>query len=301
MIRPRLVVQRASAVLLLGAVLLCAPPASAYVRYRTGAGVPLAWPRSCVAVTAYPSNFADMSPDEVLAAVAGAAAAWSAAGPDGCTSLAIAAGASLAAPPEAAFDGRNSIVFRTDRWCSPADAPGTCSYDPEMLALTTLTFADDGGIRDGDIEVNAVSFAWGDLVLHPGAIAEYDLQDALAHELGHLIGLDHPCTFTTGSDTAPLDNNGDPAPACAGAPAALTEATMFPTVDPGEISKRTLAPDDQQAVCDIYPASGAPTVCPATPPAAGCAIAPARAPGATAWVTLMALLAVVRRRLVAKS
>jgi MYXO-CTERM domain-containing protein len=34
---------------------------------------------------------------------------------------------------------------------------------------------------------------------------------------------------------------------------ALPEATMFAVYEPGSIEQRTLAPDDQDAVCTIYP------------------------------------------------
>ena len=36
---------------------------------------------------------------------------------------------------------------------------------------------------------------------------------------------------------------------------------MFPSAESGDVDKRTLAPDDQRAVCEIYPAADDPNVC----------------------------------------
>ena len=46
---------------------------------------------------------------------------------------------------------------------------------------------------------------------------------------------------------------------------------MFPTIDPGDISKRVLSPEAVRALCEIYP-SGKPATC-APPTGSGCAIA----------------------------
>jgi hypothetical protein len=115
-------------------------------------------------------------------------------------------------------------------------------------------------IKDADTEINGAHHQWADLVAHPelatAGTSYLDLQSALAHEMGHLIGLDHPCV-PAGTNPRPVDNLGTPVPDCSSAPAAVMATTMFPAQTPGDVSKRDLAPDDQQAVCDIYPASAA--------------------------------------------
>jgi len=96
--------------------------------------------------------------------------------------------------PVARYDYKNSLVFRTTTWCAPSDAAGTCSYDAAALAITSVFVnKKDGHIRDADIEVNSKNFIWTDLDIDPTAHGKQDLQNALAHEMGHLVGLDHTC------------------------------------------------------------------------------------------------------------
>jgi MYXO-CTERM domain-containing protein len=75
---------------------------------------------------------------------------------------------------------------------------------------------------------------------------------------------------------------------------------MFPSANPGDIDKRDLAPDDQQAVCDIYPASQDPMTCAPSqndpPGGCGCAAGGAPEPAAAALVILAAALLATRAR-----
>jgi MYXO-CTERM domain-containing protein len=127
-----------------------------------------------------------------------------------------------------------------------------------------------GVIRDADIEINAFHFSWADLVAHPDLRGNgqpfHDLQNALTHEMGHLIGLDHTC-YVQGPP--PLDNTGAPITDCASASAAVVATTMFPSANPGDVEKRTLEPDDRAGVCGIYPAAA-----PRCPPGAACTCPP---------------------------
>jgi hypothetical protein len=73
--------------------------------------------------------------------------------------------------------------------------------------------------------------------------------------MGHFIGLDHTCYFPDPMHPRPVDNNGNRVPDCGdpNLPDSIRATTMFASADPGDTSKRTLEPDDQQAVCDAYP------------------------------------------------
>jgi hypothetical protein len=296
---------RAAAALALAGLGLCgvARPAAAYVRYRTATtNAPFAWPQTCVGITAYPQSMADvngnmdLTHEQIMKASAASAAAWSAE-QNPCSFLAISVVPSTAETPIARYDYKNSLVFRTESWCAPSDSPGTCSYDAAALAITSV-FANKttGQIRDADIEVNARFFIWADLDTDTGAVGKQDLQNALTHEMGHLIGLDHTCYIT---GPAPVDQNGQPIPSCDSASAAVRATTMFASAEPGDLEKRTLAPDDKQAICDMYPIANDPKSCGGDE---GCAVAPgrSRAPETVAVALAVALagafVAASRRR-----
>jgi hypothetical protein len=76
-----------------------------------------------------------------------------------------------------------------------------------------------------------------------------DLQNTVTHEVGHFVGLAHPCTTTGGSAGVP---------SCSATPPpgeiAYALRTMAPTTTPGDVLKRDLSSDDVAGVCDIYPA-----------------------------------------------
>ncbi len=175
-----------------------------------------------------------------------------------------------------------------------------CSYAPEALAITSV-FVDksNGHIVDGDIEVNAKNFVWTDLDADPAGKGKQDLQNALTHEMGHLIGLDHTCYAPGTAGGPPLDNKGVAIPSCDNAPAAVQATTMFASAIPGDTAKRTLATDDIQAICDIYPPAMDPMKCPLKdepPPKTGCALAPAAPGGGAAALAALAALALAARR-----
>jgi len=288
-----------------------ARPAEAYVRYTSASGKAFKWPQSCVPMTVYPDDLTSMmTVDEVLSDVTAAAATWGNVS-DACTYLSIDITSAMGTTPRAINDGHNNVIFRASSWCKQT-ASGDCdpavSYDPAALALTSVSASTSSGtIRDADLEVNAFHFRWADLVVHPElrgpGMTIHDLQNALTHEMGHVIGLDHTCYL----QPPPLiDNNGNPTPDCADASPDVLATTMFPSANPGDIDKRTLAPDDQQAVCDIYPAAMDPMVCaPTTTNSSlqGCSSCAtgggARTPGAAlamATTGLAALLALRARR-----
>jgi hypothetical protein len=141
----------------------------------------------------------------------------------------------------------------------------TWPHEPEAAALTTVTFVDkagissDGQILDSDIEMNGVNFHFAT----SGAKSQTDVENTLTHELGHLLGLDHPCDDGSRSPV-PVDHTGATIPKCdpvSKLSLAIKQSTMFNFTDPGDTEKRTPEADDILGICDTYPKEQDPGVC----------------------------------------
>ena len=92
--------------------------------------------------------------------------------------------------------------------------------------MTTTTYdANTGRIYDADIEFNEQHFVFDTA----GATDRYDLQSVVAHEAGHVLGLDH---------------------------SEFWDATMYGHINAGELDKRDLEPDDVAGLCSIYAPGG---------------------------------------------
>ena len=152
-----------------------------------------------------------------------------------------------------ALDHHNRIVVRTSDW--PAIVA------PETLALTTVLYdRSSGSILDADTDLNASQHTFSASEVPPSG--DDDLQNTLTHEMGHLLGFAHSPDVT---------------------------ATMYASAQPGETSKRDLAPDDVHAICETYP-TGAMT--PTTVPpmnTSSCAVSRDRSIS-TMWIALAALI-----------
>jgi len=151
------------------------------------------------------------------------------------------------------------------------------SYPPTAIALTTITYnVADGAILDADVELNGAAFSFGTTC----AAGLADIQNTVAHETGHMLGLDHT---------------------------SVAGATMRPRSYPGDCELRDLATDDIDGVCTIYPLSGSPGVCKepqggvnldCSPPPDDCGCrAPGDSPsGSAASLAVLALLLLRLRR-----
>jgi predicted Zn-dependent protease len=101
-------------------------------------------------------------------------------------------------------DGHNTISIADDLFAGQ-----------RYVALTTNWYDDDGTMREGDIQ------------LDPSALnGNYNLQQVVAHEIGHVLGLDH---------------------------SAVISAVMYPYVGRG--GTLALDSDDRVAITSIYPKS----------------------------------------------
>jgi hypothetical protein len=203
----------------------------------------------------YLDQFPGLTADEAMNAVSGAAAAWSA-GANACSFLSLELEPGTGPGPFEAFDGVNALTFQTTTWCHRDPATGTCpvqDYDFSTPAITSVFVEKSTGrILEADIELNTKAVMWADVAAHPSGTAQ-DLQDVLAFEFGHVIGLDDSCWDGFTGGTAPLDGDGLPAPSCATASQTVRDTTMWPGAPPGDTKKRTLEADDVKGLCDTYP------------------------------------------------
>ena len=195
---------------------------------------------------------ADLSLDEVDEALRRSFATWEAVD---CSDMRFAeAGTTAAAGVGFSDDGENLVVFRTTRCSDVVDESDPCwddfscsnlhgcwAFGDGVIAVTTTSYREDTGeIVDADIEFNDARYlfttASGRLCERgqtEGCIST-DLQNTATHEIGHLLGIDH---------------------------SPVAGSTMYASAPQGETSKRSLARDDIDAICTIYPLGQPPNVC----------------------------------------
>lgn len=184
---------------------------------------------------------------------------------------------------EVGRDKVNIIKFRDAAWCRPAvkNDPARC-YGESAAGITTAVYVDDassdrdGAIVDMDVELNGKNFAISNSGVTLGSAAcMADLKNTLTHELGHLLGLEHPCL--AGGDPDRVDGEGNAVPSCGTAiDPKIVEATMYNFQDCGETKKATLSDDDIAGICVTYPTADDPGTDLHVDEAAGCCSAAPR-------------------------
>ena len=133
----------------------------------------------------------------------------------------------------ASKDGVNTIGWVED-WAGsgfPKLSPGT----------TVMQYRGHDGvweIADADIYLDAGGYDWTTKVG-----ADTSLQAVLTHEVGHALGMLHPCE----------PDGADGAPDCKGADSSEQATTMYPFYDAGQAS---LDADDVAGICYLYPVAG---------------------------------------------
>jgi hypothetical protein len=287
-------------------VLAGGSPAAAYVRAVNKSNrLPWFWNQNALQIVADVGEpVRSISNEDIVNAVNGAAAAWSH-GVNDCTVINITVTTKDDPHTPTIADGVNRLAFRRVTWClepPPTNPDVAPCHGPEALALTTTTTdTNTGRIIDADIEVNAAAsniprYTWTDLIAHPAKNPDWDLQNAVTHEMGHFLGFAHSCLLST-MDVAVIDDRGQPVPFFPGDDQAM-ESTMYPTAAAGDLARRTLSEDDARGLCELYP-GGLPSGLVQSGGPVGCEVAKKQsgpAPGALGPLSFSFWWAARRRR-----
>ncbi len=232
----------------------------AYELTRDSTGNSIRWAGSSIHFVVDPHS-RDLADDAVMDAVQRAAQHWA-----DVTSLQItidvedqhgAPGYDRDHPDQ----NKNEIFFIDSDW----------ELDDNVLATTLVTVdINTHTIVDTDILVNGAQHRFAILPdsSQPNSGIYDDLEAAITHEMGHVLGLAHT---------------------------SLVETTMYPSLPPGEVSKRHLADDDIAGAQSLYsgPTSGEPT----DVPNVGCSTVPSTRPPLVSLGFMVALLLFRTQRL----
>jgi len=247
--------------------LVATQPAFAFVRTTSDhSGVAVQWLERCLIVRPDSRGSQDVPLDQIEATLDRSVTNW------GSRTLAcgylLLQSAPASRSADVGIDGKPTVVFRDQSWQRPGSKT---MRDPSIIALTTVFYVDtpgyvgDATILDADIELNGVNYTFTTDITtaQPRAGTQIaDLENTLTHELGHVQGLAHTC-WDHVKPTPPLDDQGQPIPDCNDAlPESILATTMYPyPLSPGETSKRHLAQDDVDGICEVYPATAPPPAC----------------------------------------
>jgi hypothetical protein len=196
-----------------------------------------------------PAASTGMSEGMLHAALGDAARTWNQ-HLEACGAPSFRVAADSAARASVARDGVSRVVVRS-KWCPAGARDFEDCYDASRAAITHVypEGAPAHGallVAEADIEINAEHFRWSEL----GGDGGRPLTATLTHELGHVLGLDHPCR--------PPHEAGPGSVSCASS--AAKGWLMYP--DPAEPGRAVVTgplPAEVAAVCAAYsrPTGGA--------------------------------------------
>lgn len=227
-----------------GVALLAIRPAAAY---RTGADTPdladtsrVTWPSNDVELTLSGPTPSGLAPQSVHDTLLAAVGTWNSVS---CSAARLHVAPATGEAPRRG-DGVSSVAWVAD-WTArgfQADAPGVTDTQYERDAQGAWR------IVEADVYLNAQHFGWA---LSFAVDGEREIPAVLTHELGHVLGLLHPCE---------VDRSVDPAaPACS-ASATYAADTMYPLYS---ATQAQLAADDIAGLCFLYPPALCGAGCPA--------------------------------------
>ncbi len=205
--------------LIAAAVVACTCWVAAHVRLRNPSnGSPLYWlDHNSISIVLSSKGSDDLDDASHMNALRGSIAAWN-----------EAPGSEARLVEDESPDRQARDDWQSDSlhmiWFDESDSSGYFPPGSGIVAVTPVYFFSSGRIEDADVLFNGEGFHFT-TSQHPG---RFDVEDIGAHELGHLLGLDH---------------------------SGWAGATMYPYVDPTILLHRSLSLDDQGGMRDMYPDS----------------------------------------------
>jgi hypothetical protein len=210
-------------------IVASADPALAYLKLgydMNGRSFVLKWGQTPVQYFVSSVGVPGVTPNDFQAAVSRAFATWQAV-PTASISFQF-GGYTSNRPGE--DDGRSTLGFLNQP-----------QLDRVLASTSFLVDAVTGELVEADIFFNA-AFPWS--VAASGERSRWDVESIALHEIGHLSGLGHSAL-------------GETELASGGRRVLSTAAVMFPiALGAGDVSMRTLRPDDVAGLSDLYPDAG---------------------------------------------